>query len=171
MALNETDKKLTYSNLVSAKLSCNMRFPNTVLRSYPRLLDAESYLMSLYLQSFGKLYMGFAYDVPVGSGTDAGPRVPPNIRYDFLRLTMKRIDAVGFMYNLLDIIELKPRANMATIGQVLTYKELFPSTYNNYKPLRPVIVCHSIDDDVYNIAGNLKIMVYRFPNNQYLQDV
>ena len=101
-----------------------------------------------FLDNYGKLYEGFYYDIMCGKPAKRFPHWETKYTRDAEILSRLRIDAVGVRADGLDIIEVKPRANMASIGQVLTYKQCFFEDYNPPKSLRALIVAAEIDQNI-----------------------
>ena len=65
---------------------------------------------------------------------------------------------MGDRGNVLDIIEVKPRGNMAAVGQLLTYKEHYSKEYHPQKPVRMVLVCGEIDPNIISLTGQNHIV-------------
>lgn len=85
-----------------------------------------------YLMAGGSQFAPFIYDLRVGDGVKM-----PTGSTDFdiraaLALTTKRIDAIAFHANRVRIYEVKQRAGLSAIGQLVGYKTLhdlaFPSS-------------------------------------------
>lgn len=65
------------------------------------------------------------YDYKVGEGAPQAPTLPENIRRDGKILTQKKVDVVGYKGADVYITELKPKADMRALGQVLSYFNLY----------------------------------------------
>lgn len=63
-------------------------------------------------------------------------------------LTRKRIDVVAHVRGGYWVIEVKPRADMLALGQVITYVRLFAREYTVDGEVLPVVVCDQVDEDV-----------------------
>jgi len=103
----------------------NGRFPNTILYKFPRMSPQDSEIWRRFLLEQQNNFERFDYDFPVGSGVDPGPEISANYRKDYIDLTKKRIDAVGYNKSQVTIFEVKPRAGTTALGQLLTYQELW----------------------------------------------
>jgi hypothetical protein len=101
-----------------------------------------------FLDKYGSLYNGFFYDVMCGEEVWQHPRWEEQYKFDAQVLSKLRIDAVGDNDARIDIIEVKPRGNMASIGQLLTYKEQYIKEYQPTKPVRMVLVCGELDSNI-----------------------
>jgi hypothetical protein len=132
-------------------------------RQFPHLLDPDIDLWEEFLAKFGHLYTNFDYDVRVGEGRDPGPVVADKYRKMGIDLSKRRIDAVGFTNNSIDIIEITLYADLKALGQLLTYPDLYRTTFNStYKP-EPVLVCREIAPDISQAIFKNNITVRIFP--------
>jgi hypothetical protein len=105
-----------------------------------------------FLAKYGSMYIGFQYDITCGITSEHINNLPEPYKKDATILSKLRIDAVGESTSNIDIIEVKPRGNMAGIGQLLTYKEHYFNEYNPTKPIRMVLVCEAIDPNIIPLA-------------------
>lgn len=138
------------------------RFPNTQLIKYPRMAKMDYELWNKFIAEKGREYDSFDYDVKVGKGVKPTGDVPANLAADFESLTKKRIDAVGYQPGGVTLIEVKPRAGTSALGQLLSYSDLYKSTFpgNNIKQLALVTAFINPDEEnVYDKYG-IKIFVY-----------
>lgn len=104
-------------------------------------------LWNKYLADHGHEFTSFDYDVKVGEGIQPIEPVPANMAKDFVELTKKRIDAVGYMENGVTLFEIKPRAGSSALGQLLTYQSLYKLSYPNNPILELVIITSMITKD------------------------
>lgn len=101
-----------------------------------------------FLDKYGKLYQGFYYDVICGKEVEMRPNWEDPYRKDAYLLSKLRIDALGLMDQFLDIIEVKPRGNAASVGQLLAYKENFIKEYEPQQPVRMILVVGEIEQNI-----------------------
>ena len=127
-------------------------FPPDYRGKYPHMFPHDVAVWERFLDKFGGLYEGFYYDIMCGEECKQVPRWEEKYRRDAIILSKLRIDAVGVRGNTLDIIEVKPRGNMAAVGQLLTYMEQYQKEYNPSQSLRAVLVCGEIDPNVLPLA-------------------
>jgi hypothetical protein len=111
------------------------------------MLPAHVPLWQEFLKLHGNKYSAFEYDVTVGEGTPPLPDIPEFAKKDWLDLTKKRIDVIGFTPTYLDIIEVKPRAGLSALGQLLSYQTLFLKTRKTSLPIRLVLVTNFLTPD------------------------
>lgn len=117
-------------------------------RRYPHLLQQDINVWLRYLAEHETDYSVIDYDVRVGVGRDPGPSYTPNLRQMGIDLSRRRIDAVGYTADQLDIIEITTAAGLTCIGQLTTYAVLYRQTYKYSGPIRTLLVCSSLLTDV-----------------------
>src|SRR3990167_1594976 len=86
---------------------------------YPHLKPADVLIWEEFMLQNPKAYETVIYDQAVGQGSPIPEGTEKNIAQDFKILTQYKIDVIGFFQNRVDIIELKPAAALAALGQVL----------------------------------------------------
>ena len=101
------------------------------------------------------------YDVRVGSSVLAGVEATDMERKIADGLTRKRIDVVAKVGGGIWVIEVKPRANMYAVGQVLTYSRLFSSEFPGHGVVVPVIVCDEYDEDLVDEFDEFGVLVLK----------
>ncbi len=89
---------------------------------FPGMLPAEIVVWQAWLRLHQAEYDRFEYNVRVGPGFDPGPGVDPAIRAMSILNTKKRIDAVAWQGHQPLIVEVKVRAGLSSIGQILGYR-------------------------------------------------
>lgn len=120
----------------------------------------ESIVWGKFLSLYGKNYDRFDYDLRVGTGIIPGPEIPENFKQDYISLTQKRIDCVGYTNNNATLFEVKTRALLPPLGQLLGYNILFISTFPNIKVKDLMLICSSITDEDLAIYEQNKIKVF-----------
>ncbi len=134
-----------------------MAFKN---RFFPHLLPVDILVWERFLDQFGKAYSKFDYDVRVGDGRDPGDIVPDPIRAMAVKLSQRRIDAVGHTPDRLDVIEITTDAGLTAIGQLEAYPRLYQAKFHPTTPIRPVLVCESIQTDLESTLDAIAAVVY-----------
>jgi hypothetical protein len=135
------------------------RFPAEILAKYPHMAPLDVPVWEKFLIQHGPEFTGFDYDVRVGKGITPAADLPEPYRSDAIMLSQKRIDVVGYRPSGIWIIEVKPQASIAALGQVLTYTELFIATRRHDLPVTPIVVCESIDTDMAEIFKSKAIQL------------
>jgi hypothetical protein len=89
--------------------------------TYPAMLPAEIAVWRAWLRLHQTEYDRFDYNTRVGPGFDPGGGVPDFVRQMSIKNTKKRIDAVGWKGDQPLIVEVKDRAGLSAIGQLMGY--------------------------------------------------
>lgn len=105
------------------------------------------------------------YDIKVGIGRTPLEEQPPEIAKMWRDLTRKRIDAVAWAADDIYLIELKPRASLGAVGQVLGYSELWEDLHDSSRRIRPMIVCFDTDPDTNRVAASSGVRIVQVPRN------
>lgn len=126
---------------------------------YPHMVREEIEIWKRFLRKYGSKYDRFRYDEHVGKGSGPIPGYSKKDQEMFIRLTQKRIDVVAFKRGAAFIVEIKPRAGLAAIGQLIAYKRLYQEKHGRFTVAGLAIVAESIDNDVRGVAENLGIQV------------
>jgi len=132
-------------------------------RFYPHLLDPDIDLWEDFLKVHGSDYTHFDYDVRVGAGRDPGTIVSEKFRKVGIDLSKRRIDVVGFRSGAIDIIEVTVYADLKSLGQLMTYPDLYRNTFKLNNKLQPVLVCREIAPDISGAIAKNNITVRVFP--------
>jgi hypothetical protein len=101
-------------------------------RTYERLYGpfthmgpGDKAIWTKYLLAGGAQFAPFTYDLRVGDGADLGPNPNQLQRSIAAALTRKRIDVLYYRDGNPIIVEVKQRAGLTAIGQLLGYQRLF----------------------------------------------
>ncbi len=138
----------------------NGRFPSILLYKYPRMSPKDVDIWKRFLMEHQDMFNSFDYDFPVGSGEDPGPKFEPNLRKDFIDLTKKRIDVVGYKNGEPTIIEIKPRASSTALGQLLTYKTLFIDSHPSFQTVPLMVITEFINTEDRTIFDSNNIQIF-----------
>ncbi len=92
---------------------------------YPHLLPAEAVIWARFLARHGAGWDRFEYDLRLGRGRPVDPAIPPAIQADWIHLTKKRVDAVGFKDGQPTLFEISPRLGRTVLGALEAYRDLW----------------------------------------------
>lgn len=131
-----------------------------VMPHYPHMLQEDRRIWTEFLQSevveikevWYDVHVGKSVPLPLGS-TDMEQRISDG-------LTRKRIDVVCHVGDCFWVVEVKPRASMTALGQVLTYTRLFMGEFAMVDEVVGVIVCNEIDEDLIYMFEEQCVQVY-----------
>ncbi len=139
------------------KLSTLRHLPPTKRHKYPHMFPLDIEVWERFLDKYDSLYNTFVYDARVGKKTWVFPHWKKEYKKDARVLSQLRIDVLGFRENTIDVIEVKPRFSSSTIGQLLTYHELFKKDFETKRPVRAVVVAGDIDPNLQPMLEKFKI--------------
>lgn len=126
---------------------------------YPHMVPEEIAIWKRFLAKYGNRFDSFRYDVHVGEGVGRIPGYSKKDQDMFIRLTQKRIDVVAYKIGAAFIVEIKNRAGLSAIGQLIAYKRLYQEKYGRFSVAGLAIVAESVDQDVRHVAEAAKIQV------------
>lgn len=126
-------------------------------RMFTHLLPPDASLMASFLAANPTRYDNIDFDVRVGRGSDPGPDFPPTTRSLAVMLSQRRIDAVGYAEEFIDIIEVTVTAGLKALGQLIAYPLLYKSTFNPDRPVAPLLITAAFRPDVRTLFDQLQI--------------
>jgi hypothetical protein len=130
--------------------------------TFPALLPAEINVLRAWLRLHEGEYDRFDYNVRVGPGFDPGPALHPNDRQMAIDNTRKRIDALAWRGGQPTIIEVKDRAGLSCIGQLMGYVVHWNLEHPNGPRPYSLLVANRLApgvEDVLNHHGLLFVLV------------
>ena len=129
-------------------------------KRYPHMMAQEIRIWKKFLKKHGQNFTKFKYDVHVGRGVGTVPGFTPVFQKMAITLTQKRIDVVAGRGSDVWIIEIKDRAGMSAIGQLLTYRELYFKRFGFGRVTGLIVVAESTDPDVVEVLARFKIRIF-----------
>ena len=126
---------------------------------FPHLLPGEVRVWRAFLRSYEDRWETFVYDVHVGEGSL--PQEDPSSVFaqNFKWLTKKRIDVIGWNRDQPTIFEVRARASLPLMGQLIGYKELWMRDNPTSKPPLLIMVCETCPPDDKGVMENQGISV------------
>ncbi|MBA7708109.1 hypothetical protein ES703_116997 [subsurface metagenome] len=126
---------------------------------YPHMLAEDNSVWTRFLTTDAHRLKEVWYDVKVGlpvlldvGASDIERRIAAGV-------TRKRIDVVCSVAGGFWVVEIKPRASMQALGQVISYVRMFKIEYAPAGQVIPVIVCDSYDEDLVDEFDELGVLV------------
>lgn len=124
---------------------------------YPHLIGEDTEVWSRFVLKFPEKYDTVDYDVKVGSGANTDPIIDEGSKQYWATLTKKRIDVIGHKNDFVTIIEVKKRASLFTLGQILGYRFLYLKEHPELHMVKTLIICESINQDDVNVLSHYGI--------------
>jgi hypothetical protein len=144
-----------------------MQTDSTVFTAYERsfgpfvhMSQEEKAIWVRFLQQGGTKYSPFIYDVRVGQGTQMPEGSSTYAVKSAYALTTKRIDVVYFENGNAVIVEVKRRAGLSAVGQLIGYRDLFRLTPDFNGQIAMLLVTDTLQPDMRPILADNNISFY-----------
>ncbi|MBA7635001.1 hypothetical protein ES703_42601 [subsurface metagenome] len=128
-------------------------------QEFTHLLPLERPIWARYLASTTEEFLSLVYDLHLGEGAPVDPAWSEGTAAIVAAVSRKRVDVVGETADSIIIFEVKPRAGMGAMGQLLTYRELYLREARPTKPIRMMVVCERVEPDVPRVYGQYGIEI------------
>lgn len=126
-------------------------------QKYPYLLGPDYSIWDRFIEQYPDHFTTIDYDVHIGTGILPSEDYLTKDSKRLQALTQKRIDVIGWKNNEPTIVEVKYRANLYTLGQLLGYKFLYSEQFPEYKNVPLLCVCAVISGDDLRVFQHYKI--------------
>lgn len=134
-------------------------FPYKLLTSYPHMMPEDVLVWERFIQAKPTAFEKVEYDVKVGRVPDFVKNEPDEAQRAQAPLYQRKIDVVGYSLAIRWIVELKPIATTATVGQVLGYAHLYARDFSPEGETRAMIICGQMDEDTQEFARSQEVAV------------
>lgn len=124
---------------------------------FPHMLPRETAIWERYLAKYGIPEGDVIYDMHLGEGTIPLPHWPTWMKAVVAGLSRKRADVIVEARDSVTIYEVKRRAGMSAVGQLLGYEALYWAEKEPLVPVRLVCVCEGIEPDMEKVFDYYKI--------------
>jgi len=128
-------------------------YPFKIRYWYDHMMPRDVEVWERFVAAWPETYDTVQYDVKVGSIPDFVANAEDIGQRAQAPLYQRKIDVVAYKGDQLDIIEVKPEATMATIGQVLGYKMLYIRDFTPPVEPKAIIVTGKADADMISVAA------------------
>lgn len=129
------------------------------MRKYPHMIGEDTDVWNRFIIKFPNRFDTVDYDVHIGKGVNTSPILNKSDQKYWAQLTRKRIDVIGYKDSLITIIEVKKRATLFTLGQVLGYRFLYLSEHPEQKGVLTLLLCSKVDQDDLSVLLHYAIDV------------
>jgi len=136
------------------------QFGNTWTGRPPHMSSQDWAIWQRWHAFRAKDFMGFYYDCAVGEGTKPPEGGTDKQRAAWIRITQKRIDAIGIRADAIWIIEVRPSAGSSAMGALLTYDHLLKDDNPFALPIRLALVTDATDNDFRRVLKAYGIQVF-----------
>jgi len=125
---------------------------------YPHFRPEETLIWNRFIEKYPDYFESVDYDVRVGTPADYSLYPKDEYRKALEKLTLKRIDVVGYSMNKAFIIEVEPKADIRGIGEVLAKVELFKEAYPGFREYYGMLITDFEKPDVRRLCGKYNII-------------
>ena len=129
------------------------------MAKYPHMRDSEARVWDAYLLQEGMPGGIVRYDVRLGEGAPIDESWPTWMAGMVKALSQKRVDVMSETALEITIFELKRRAGMSCLGQLLGYEALVIGALDPIKPVSLVAVCEDLEPDMLEAFDYYKVRV------------
>ena len=116
-------------------------------RKYEHMIPQEATVWNRFITAYPEKFDSCDYDWRVGDGMILNPDWEENIKRMAVMITQKRIDVLAWNGENPTIIEIKNRAELSTMGQIIGYHDLFVKDFPNFPAPVLLVVCHMVTPD------------------------
>ncbi len=124
------------------------RLPYVTRRKYPHMIAEEAEIWGRFVNNYPDRFDSVDYDFRVGEGQQLELEFPENYGRMITMLSQHRIDVLGWVGEQPTIVEVKARAVISTLGQLIGYGVLFLEGFKSLGVPDLLCVCGSITEDV-----------------------
>lgn len=126
---------------------------------YPHLGKYEIQIWERYLEQEGTPPGRITYDLHLGEGAPIDGEWPAWMVAMVKALSTKRVDVVAETRFEIVIFEIKRRAGLSCLGQLLGYEALMYKQKGGWKPIKLVAVCEETEPDMHDAFEYYKVRV------------
>ena len=126
---------------------------------YPHMGTREERIWDAYLEQYGTPAGQINYDVHLGEGAAIDEDWPEWMRVMVKALSTKRADVVVEGTLATTIIEIKRRAGLSAVGQLLGYEALMFKERGGAKPVELMVLCEYLEPDMADVFEYYKVAV------------
>jgi len=129
---------------------------------FPERTDRESSVIRDYLAAHHQEFEQLTFGKRVGAGLEPDPAHLEGVQRNTTRFTKKRVDILGKAGAQYTIIEIKERITPASLGQILTYRQLLLEEMPDALEPRLVVVGRYSDEDTLRALTGHGVTVYTY---------
>lgn len=126
---------------------------------YAHMKQHEVRIWDAYIEEFGIPPGEISYDVRLGEGAPIKPEWPPWMVGMVKALSQKRLDVMAETAMEITIFEIKRRAGLSCLGQLMGYEALMFKERGGLKPIVLVVVCEEMEPDMADAFEYYKVRV------------
>lgn len=129
------------------------RFPYQTLAKYPHLKPEDVATWELFIRKYPDVYDRVDYDFALGDVTEHADVAAKADIAGVERLNQYKVDVIGYGKNIIDVIELKGKATISAMGQVLAYLNLYTREIKPGIRTRAVIIAQEATPELDRLCA------------------
>lgn len=137
-----------------------IKFYERTYGPFVHMSEPEKAIWLRYLMAGGTSLAPFEYDLRVGRGLDMGAAATGFEVRTAAALTTKRIDAIARSGSTIVIFEVKQRAGLGSIGQMIGYRDLYLQTFPTSTTVEMLLVTDQLQPDMVQLLIQNQIRYY-----------
>lgn len=122
-------------------------------RSFLGMIPIEAQIFRAWLLEHGKDYDRFEFNVRVGRGEILPADTPAFVQELARQVSRARIDVVATRDDRVRLIEVKERASLSAIGQLIGYRTLYFADFPRTRAVELLVVAARASPDVYQVLA------------------
>jgi len=126
-----------------------------------QMLSQDVPVWHAFLDQYGTKFQHFYYNVCVGGANWRESKEDPVHALMWYHMTCKRIDALGVKPEEIWIIEVATVPGLRAVGQLMTYFHLWNLEPLIDLPIKNVLVCERLDDDLTYVLQKYGISIIK----------
>jgi len=115
---------------------------------FPHMSPFDTKVWTAFLETHFMPLSDIVYDVALGGKSARHVRADDDLKEMWESLIKKRLDVAFTSKGVVWCVEVKPLANMAALGQVLTYAFLWNAEGRSETEARAMVICSRVDEDL-----------------------
>ncbi len=118
---------------------------------FPGMPALESNIARGWIRLYARDYDSLDFNVRLGQGRPLVEGLSPEIALQQTMLSQRRADIIAHVSAFVDIVEVKDRATLSAIGQLVGYRKLWSDTNPQIVVRRLIVVARDVPPDVENV--------------------
>lgn len=127
---------------------------------YPHMKKHEAEIWDRFMSAMPWRPVTILYDVRLGKGAPLNAEDPDWVRRMVWSLSTKRVDAIVETRRDIYICEIKARAGLSALGQLLGYESLYMEQFRPRKRVHLVLICTAVEEDMATPLGQYGIQTF-----------